>query len=103
MFHWRKKAVNSDEVIVYTDRYLHVNSHHPTHVKKGLVRCFYDRARSITKEASNLEAEEAHLSGALQWNGYPAAFKAASQESKPQECDPEEAQGDGKPTLMMLP
>ena len=56
------------------------------------------------KEASNLETEKAHLSGALQQNGYPAAFvRAASQESKPQERDPEEAQGEGKPTLMMLP
>ena len=36
----------------HMDRYLHFNSHHPTHVKKGLVRCLYDRARSITKEAS---------------------------------------------------
>ena len=43
--------------------HLHFNSHHPTHVKKGLVRCLYDRARNITKEASNLEAEKAHLSG----------------------------------------
>ena len=60
--------------------------------------------RSITKEAPNLEAEKAHLSGALQWNGYPAAFvRAASQESKPREHDPEESQGEGKPTLMMLP
>ena len=88
----------------HTDRYLHFSSHHPTHVKKGLVRCLYDRARNITKEASNLETEKAHLSGALQRNGYPAAFvRAASQESKPRERDPEEAQGEGKPTLMMLP
>ena len=28
----------------HTDRYLHFSSH-PTHVKKGLVRCLYDRAR----------------------------------------------------------
>ena len=88
----------------HTDSYLHFNSHHPTHVKKGLVRCLYDRTRSITKEASNLEAEKAQLSGALQRNGYPATFvRAASQEIKPRERDPEEAQGEGKPTLMMLP
>ena len=68
------------------------------------VRCLYDRARNITKEASNLEAEKAHLSGALKWNGYPGAFiRAASQKSKPRERDPEEAQGQGNPTLMMLP
>ena len=86
----------------HTDRYLHFSSHNPTHVKKGLVRCLYDRARNITKEASNLKTEKAHLSGALQRNGYPAAFvRAASQESKPRERDPEEAQGEGKPTLMI--
>ena len=88
----------------HTDRYLHFSSHHPTHVNKGLVRCLYDRARNITKVESNLEAEKAHLSGALKRNGYPAAFvRAASQESKPREREPEEAQGEGKPTLMMLP
>ena len=25
----------------YRDRYLHFNSHHPTHANKGLVRCLY--------------------------------------------------------------
>ena len=59
----------------HTDRYLYFRSHHPTHVKKGLVRCLYDRARSIMKETMNLKTEKAHLAGgALQRNGYPAAF-----------------------------
>ena len=49
----------------HTDWYLHFSSHHPTHVKKGLVRCPYDRARSITKETTNLKTEKAHLAGAL--------------------------------------
>ena len=45
-----------------------------------------------------------HLSGALQRNGYTAAFiRAASKESKPRKRDPEEVQGEGKPTLMVLP
>ena len=88
----------------HTDRYLHFRSHHPTHVKKGLVRCLYDRARSITKETTNLKTEKAHLAGALQRNGYPAAFvKAASVETTPRELDRETEQGEGKPTLMMLP
>ena len=88
----------------HTDRYLHFSSHHPTHVKKGLVRCLYDRARSIMKETTNLKTEKAHLAGALQCNGYPAAFvKAASVETTPRELDREAEQGEGKPTLMMLP
>ena len=74
-----RKVDGKLDVILYckpthTDRYLHFISHHPTHFKKGQVKCLYNRARSITKEASNLEAEKAHLSGALQWNGYPAAL-----------------------------
>ena len=44
----------------HTERYLHFSSHHPTHVKKGLVRCLYDCARNITKEASNLESGASH-------------------------------------------
>ena len=26
----------------HTDRYLHFKSHHPTHVKRGTVRCLYN-------------------------------------------------------------
>ncbi len=29
----------------HTDRYLHFKSHHPSHVKRGIVRCLYQRAR----------------------------------------------------------
>ena len=88
---------------MHTDRYLHFSSHHHSH-QEGLVRCRYDRARGIMKDATNLEAEKVHLSGALQQNVYPAAFiRAAPQYSKPRERDPEEVQGEGKPTSMMLP
>ena len=31
--------------------------------------CLYDRARNITKEASNLETEKAHLSGLVPYSG----------------------------------
>ena len=49
---------------------------------KFTIHLLYDHARNITKEASNLEAEKNHLYGALQPNGYTAAFvRAASQES----------------------
>ena len=56
-------------------------------------------------ESGNGEGPPLWCLAALQRNGYPAAFvrAAASQESKPRERDPEEAQGEGKPTLMMLP
>ena len=32
----------------HTDQYLRFQSHHPSHVKRGLVRCLHDRARCIT-------------------------------------------------------
>ena len=84
----RKVEGNCDITVYHNpthmDRYLHFTSHHPTHIKKGLVRCFYNHTRSITKETTNLKTVNAHLAGALQCNGYPAAFvKAASIEMTP--------------------
>ena len=66
-----KQDITVNSKPTYTDRYLYFNYHHPIRVKKGLVRCLYDRIRSITKEKSNLQAEKAHLAGAQQCNGYP--------------------------------
>ena len=63
----------------------------------------HDRARSITKEATNLKTEKANHTGVLHRNSYPPAFViAASKQSTPREHNPETEQGDGKPTLMML-
>ena len=62
------------------------------------------RLRSITKEVTNLRTEKAHVDGTLQRNSYPAAFvKAASVEMTPRELNRKAEQGEGKPTLMMLP
>ena len=49
----QKRENGSLDVTVYrkpthTDRYLNFRSHHPSHVKRGLVKCLYDRVRSIT-------------------------------------------------------
>ena len=43
---------NGLDVTVYwmpthTDWYLDCHSHHPIHVKRGLVRCLHDRANSV--------------------------------------------------------
>ena len=51
----------------HTDRYLHFESHHPIHVKKGTVRCLYDRDE-------NLKEQESHLMKTFIGNGYPRAF-----------------------------
>ncbi len=50
----------------HTDRYLHFRSHHPNHVKRGVVRCLYQRARRITNTSENLKEEEKHLHKVLQ-------------------------------------
>ena len=56
------------------DRYLHFESHHPTHVKRSVVSCLHDRARRITKMQDNLQKEINHLARVLKQNGYPAIF-----------------------------
>ncbi|XP_062518280.1 uncharacterized protein LOC134193468 [Corticium candelabrum] len=58
----------------HTDRYLNFNSHHPHHVKKGLIRCLYDRAKNVTISPIDLKQEQHHLLQVLQHNGYPANF-----------------------------
>ncbi len=46
----------------YTHRYkhFHFKSHHPGHVKRGIVRCLYQRARRLTNMNENLKEEEKH-------------------------------------------
>ena len=58
----------------HTDRYLHFKSHHPTHVKRGVVRCLHDRAREIISTKDNLQKEVDHLATVLKQNGYPTNF-----------------------------
>ena len=45
----------------YTDRYLNLLSHHPVDVKRGLVRCLFDRAKNIMHAEDDLLKEEQHL------------------------------------------
>ena len=58
----------------YTNWYLHFESHHPTHVKRGVVRCLHDRTRGIISTQDNLQKEVDHLAIVLKQNGYPANF-----------------------------
>ena len=55
----------------HTDLYLNFKSHHPIHVRKGLVQCLYDRARKVTTTPADLRKEEEHLENVLKLNGYP--------------------------------
>ena len=42
--------------------------------KRGLVKCLYNRARSITLQKDDLVKETDHLLGALKLNDYPQSF-----------------------------
>ncbi len=90
----------------HTDRYLDFQSHHPSHVKRGLVRCLYDRARSITTGQDNLKKEECHLAEVLKQNGYPSAFVHSLFIPSKRNVDITEApllEEGRRPTLVMLP
>ena len=75
----RRRRDGSLDVSVYrkpthTDWYLHFESHHPTHVKRGVVRCLHDRARGVVSTQDNLQKEVDHLARVLKQNSYPANF-----------------------------
>ena len=67
----------------HTDRYLHFNSHHPVHVKRGLVKCLFDRANEVTTDQTGISTEHAHISNALVKNGYPKNFVRSCSISTP--------------------
>ena len=52
----------------HTDCYLQYSSHHPCHVKGGMVSGLFHRARAITQGVN--KEEEGHLTQVLQKNGY---------------------------------
>ncbi|XP_063968077.1 uncharacterized protein LOC135157133 [Lytechinus pictus] len=58
----------------HTDQYIPYDSHHDKSVKKGLVKCLFDRAARIITHPSELPKERAHIRGALHSNGYPRRF-----------------------------
>ena len=90
----------------HTDRYLHFRSHHPTHVRRGLVRCLFNRARSITTSPDSLQKEEGHLASVLKCNGFPSAFIRASSTPPTQPAEDtrrEQPEGRDKPPLVVLP
>ena len=88
----------------HTDRYLHFESHHPIHVKKGTVRCLYDRARNLTQRNESLKEEENHLMKTFIGNGYPRVFvRSASKQRTPREPDDDDGNETEKPPIAYLP
>ena len=58
----------------HTDQYLAYDSHHPQSVKRGIVKCLYDRAKHLITKPSVISKEKKHLSSVLVSNGYPSSF-----------------------------
>ena len=58
----------------HTDQYLAYDSHHPQSVKRGIVKCLYDRAKHLITTLSVISKEKKHLSSVLVSNGYPSSF-----------------------------
>ena len=58
----------------HTGQYLAHDSHHPQSVKRGIVKCLYDRAKRLVTKPSVTSAEKKHLSSVLVSNGYPSSF-----------------------------
>ena len=92
----KRKNDGSLDITVYrkpthTDRYLNFQAYHPIHVKRGLVRCLYDRAKKIVCSQDGLQKEEKHLTAVLKNNGYPACFIGRSSVPTPRVMDDGEA------------
>ncbi|XP_041463894.1 uncharacterized protein LOC121414914 [Lytechinus variegatus] len=58
----------------HTDLYIPYDSHHDKSVKKGLVKCLFDRAARIITHPPELPKERAHIRVPLYSNGYPRRF-----------------------------
>ena len=58
----------------HTDQYLAYDSHHPQSVKRGIVKCLYERAKRLVTKPSIISEEKKHLSSVLVSNGYPFSF-----------------------------
>ena len=58
----------------HTDQYLAYDSHHPRSVKRGIVKCLYDRAKHLTTKPSVISEEKKLFSSVLVSNGYPSSF-----------------------------
>ena len=58
----------------HTDQYLEYDSHHYQLVKRGIVKCLYDRAKRLVTKPSVISEEKKHLSSVMVSNGYPSSF-----------------------------
>ena len=70
----------------HTDQYLAYDSHHPQSVKRGIVKCLYERAKRLVTKPSVISEEKKHLSSVLVSNGYPFSFLQKLTKIGKQQC-----------------
>ena len=58
----------------HTDQCSAYDSHHPPSVKRGIVKCLYDRAKHVVAKPSVISMEKKHPSSVLVSNGSPVSF-----------------------------
>ena len=73
-----------------TNQYLAYDSHHPQSVKRGIVKCLYDRAKRLVTK---------HLSSVLVSNGYPSSF--VQKISKARKAPKKEPEAEFKSTAIL--
>ena len=68
----------------HTNRYVQFDSHHPSSVKSGVVRCIAERAIRVSSSEEARDAEFRRISQVMVCNGYPRKFvqKAISRQVK---------------------
>ena len=86
----------------HTNKYLDFRSHHPIHVKCGVVNCLYNRARCITTDALWLEREETRIKDVFVVNNFPRQFIESSLQVKKRNNN-EETQDRDKDHLLCIP
>ena len=75
----------------HTDQYRAYDSHHPQSVKRGIVKCLYDRSKHLITKPSVISQEKKHLSSVLVSNGYPSSFVKNITKTKKQTATKEPA------------
>ena len=58
------------------------DSHHPQSIKRGIVKCLYQRAKRLVTKPSVISKEKKHLSSVLVSNGYAFSFLQKITESR---------------------
>ena len=82
----------------FTRQYLNFNSHHPYTVKKGIVRCWQHRAKTISSDTDAYQEEMISLRHNLHCNNYPERITSA-----PRNLDRRKKDNTRKLTMVCLP